>query len=1582
MINRNSAKPACFVITMLLMLTFSLAQAADQAAQNGQNWQILSSDSKSLELVFQLPAPELKEVQGADQTWQTLEIPGAVVHGSTGEPGLPVISRLVAVPQGMSLSVEIIAASSTTLDNLQIFPVQDPSGEEFSFSATAYQKTKAPAASPEIKVGRPAILAGQTVVPLTVNPVDYDPARKQAVVWTETRLKLSFIPDPQAATARTSNRPLPQSFVTQMESEILGFQANNLKSANITVSPLGTYLAIHEGSSSIINGIEPLLNWRRLQGYHVVDLNISLFGGDTVAIKNAIQGVYDNQNIPPLEFITIFGDVGGDYMVPSWYEELSGYHGGGDHYYTTLDGDDILADAHIGRVSFNNETEMNVVISKIVGYEKTPPMDDTDWYGRACLQGDPSASGITTIYTNQWLKGQLLFNGWSQVDTTWSGNFVNPMMSQVGAGVSAYGYRGYLGTSGISNGHVTSLNNGGKLAIALLPTCDSGSFASATTCRSEAWLRAPNGGAVAAIGTATTGTHTRYNNCYYLGAWDGLLNRGDHRIGVAHTLGKMALYSGYYLAEPDRAEIWAVWNNVMGDPATEMWTGVPGTLDVDYPSQISLGAQALTISVSHEGMPVAGARVCLFQAAQFQLEDHQLTALTDENGQVVFNIPALDNGAASVTVTKHDHLPHLGNLTVGQVDVFCAATGQSIDDGTLNPGKTVNITPRLTNHGTTDAFGVSAEVTVQSGAASVTTGSLSFGTIAAGSEVASTGPTTINIDPEAEDGSTISLLLTATNGSQTWASILEETVQAASFSVASMDLSDFGGSLDKGESGRFDLTLENAGSLDATMVSAILTTDSPWIIITDETSQFGNISTGGSGRDLLSPFQMSISTDCYGGHLANFALTITYSDGMLATAHCAAVVGTASSTEPSGPDNYGYYAYDNTDAASQMAPEYNWVGIDPDHGGQGTDLGLTDFGWEQDDTDTITLPFAFGFYGTDYYKLSICSNGWVAMGETPVNFYRNFPLPASHSAGALIAPFWDNLYQSGNHKVYTWYDEAGHRFIIQWYGMNNTYTHSPQNFELILLDPAHHPTATGDGMILFQYETVNNTDNRDGYATVGIQNMERSDGLNYSYWNHYAAGASVLTSGRAILFAPMGQVALPAVAITPESLNESVMPDQQITEYLHISNNGEDGSVLNFSIAKVDPATRMGGKTADGGDEPLAEPRNLNGSEVNSSTELYLAGSTVNLPLNVMCDSPDDEWLLKVEFDVPEGVTINSAIDFATPNGPITWNEETGPGAMTSWGSIGVGSGGFLSGGQSGNATVNLTFDPDLTGDVHLTWTVSGDNWGDPPHQITGNIILAPLSPNIVVSQPTVGDIATLGDELAVEFVAANGPEMVNIDLQREAGGPWQNLAFAWPADSSPWNWTVSGEPGPYALIRIVDTEDASVFGLSGVFAVGRNLDWLQPEILAGEVDAGQTLDLAVTMDAAGLSDGLHEGILVISSNGGAAQMVPVSLTVSGATPVAELPTAVALLGNHPNPFNPQTTISFSLPTNQDVTLRIYSARGRLVHSLLSGPQQAGLHHAVWDGHDDQGRGVASGVYFYRLVTGNESLTGKMVLAK
>jgi hypothetical protein len=101
------------------------------------------------------------------------------------------------------------------------------------------------------------------------------------------------------------------------------------------------------------------------------------------------------------------------------------------------------------------------------------------------------------------------------------------------------------------------------------------------------------------------------------------------------------------------------------------------------------------------------------------------------------------------------------------------------------------------------------------------------------------------------------------------------------------------------------------------------------------------------------------------------------------------------------------------------------------------------------------------------------------------------------------------------------------------------------------------------------------------------------------------------------------------------------------------------------------------------------------------------------------------------------------------------------------------------------------------------------------------------------------------------------------------------------------------------------------------------------------------------------------------------------------ATAVTEpvIPTRFALYQNVPNPFNPTTTISYGVPVGGGVvTLRVYDVSGKLIRTLINGPQTVGQKTATWDGRDDGGRGVASGIYFYRLTAPGYTKTLKMLL--
>jgi len=97
---------------------------------------------------------------------------------------------------------------------------------------------------------------------------------------------------------------------------------------------------------------------------------------------------------------------------------------------------------------------------------------------------------------------------------------------------------------------------------------------------------------------------------------------------------------------------------------------------------------------------------------------------------------------------------------------------------------------------------------------------------------------------------------------------------------------------------------------------------------------------------------------------------------------------------------------------------------------------------------------------------------------------------------------------------------------------------------------------------------------------------------------------------------------------------------------------------------------------------------------------------------------------------------------------------------------------------------------------------------------------------------------------------------------------------------------------------------------------------------------------------------------------------------------ISTLPGQFALDDNYPNPFNPETNISFTIPNNGNINLSVYNIIGQKVYTLVEGYQPAGNHSVQWNGLDQNGNQVSSGIYFYSLKTNSGLITKSMVLLK
>ena len=176
---------------------------------------------------------------------------------------------------------------------------------------------------------------------------------------------------------------------------------------------------------------------------------------------------------------------------------------------------------------------------------------------------------------------------------------------------------------------------------------------------------------------------------------------------------------------------------------------------------------------------------------------------------------------------------------------------------------------------------------------------------------------------------------------------------------------------------------------------------------------------------------------------------------------------------------------------------------------------------------------------------------------------------------------------------------------------------------------------------------------------------------------------------------------------------------------------------------------------------------------------------------------------------------------------------------------------------------------------------------------------------------------------------------------------------------------------------------------------------WVRVNSMEGYIEPTESQTLALTFDPLSYPKGIYHADLLIDSRDKNHQLetkiIPMIFCVDTTTSVdwieSEKPEKIILFQNYPNPFNPATIIQFAVVggdgravdgglSTVDASLKIYNLLGQLVRTLVDERMMPGDYQVVWDGKDEQGKEVASGIYFCRLTTGSYQKTQKMVLLK
>jgi len=856
----------------------------------------VTSTRRSITINYVLPEFSIENVRNNYGTFYRISAPGHTLTSDPGKPELPVLTRLISVPEGSSYKIRITDVKSSRVhparNNItgKLYPSQhgetkaaEKQNQGFVIDKKAYSLRGI--INPDtVSIEALGKIRGNHLSTLVIAPVRYNPASNSLEVITSMKIQIIFSED--LTTSSKSVFSESAIFNETLNKGVLNYNPEDFITG-YSDQPVGMIILT---DTAFKKYLEPFYRWKRQKGFKLDILyrGADLAGNSYSELKESISRIYSSSSAlgHPPEYLLIIGSAK---RIP--------YFGTGnitDLYYGEFDGNgDYLPDMFIGRIPANDTTSVKSAVEKILEYEKFKFADTNRFYSKALV-----FAGLDATYANH-MNGQVKYaitNYLTPENNIDGFHFYYPegstkkdsILKLISNGLSFINYSGHGSAAGwlhvdIKSPDIRNFNNASKYPFVISNACRTAQFNDTASFGNKMVLSARKGaiGYIGctndsywdedfawAVGTGTPNADPTYAQTG-LGAYDRLFHTHGElpsdwyiTMGQVNFAGNLSVSSTSSLRKKYYWETYAV----LGDPSIIPIAGTPQPINISLPDNLPNGIRSLSVTTD-PFVYVAISRSGTLLDASF----------ASPSGSAVLDLPGLSNDSCLVVVTGQNKIPYIKTIYFSEIsEEFINLSESGINDieannnGKADFGETLYLKLRISNLGLSDAANLSATISSTSPWVTINNNSVAIGTLAGKSEIVLDDDFQLTIDDDVPDLGIITIDLKLKDNRMEKNYRIDITLHAPELEIINclIDDSEYGDGdfiADPGESFNLVFQVKNLGS-SSTSGQFVIESPQSELEIIDPNVKSGTLRFG-TTTDIVVAVKLSESAQ-YGDYIA------------------------------------------------------------------------------------------------------------------------------------------------------------------------------------------------------------------------------------------------------------------------------------------------------------------------------------------------------------------------------------------------------------------------------------------------------------------------------------------------------------------------------------------------------------------------------------------------------------------------------------------------------------------------------------------------------------------------------------------